>query len=148
MRSAWFPPFYLFSAILLVLSCASARAQDANAVCTPNFPLQTGQAQGWLGADAAYSIPLADGRDIWIFGDTLWGEHRVVNGNTPQTVRNSIGISTCEKGQWKLDYVIRKDAQGQPADFFHAQHPNTWYWALDGVVVGRDLWVTLLCVRN
>jgi hypothetical protein len=104
--------------------------------------------QGWLGADAAYSIPLPDGRDVWIFGDTLYGEHRIVNNNIPAMVRNSIGISTCQQGRWKLDYVIRKDAQGRAADFFKAQHPNTWYWAMDGFVSGKDLWVTLLCVRN
>jgi len=141
-------PTLVLAGILAVFLVGRSALADESKPCTPEFPLQHGMAQGWLGADAAYSIPLADGRDVWIFGDTLWGEHRVVNGNTPQMVRNSIGISTCEKGQWKLDYVIRKDAQGQPADFFHAQHPNTWYWALDGFVVGRDLWVTLLCVRN
>lgn len=116
--------------------------------CTPNFPLEQGKPLGWLGADAAYSIPLPDGRDIWIFGDTLYGTHRVVNGNTPQMVRNSIGISTCDAGKWHLQYVLRKDAAGHPRDFFTAQHPHTWYWALDGFVAGHDLWVTLLCLRN
>jgi hypothetical protein len=132
---------------VVLLLCANAFAQGADARCTPEFPLQTGQPQGWLGADAAYSIPLADGRDLWIFGDTLYGAERVVEGNVPKMVRNSVGVSTCHDGQWKLDYAIRRDAQGEPADFFHAQHPNTWYWALDGFRVGRDVWVTLLCVR-
>lgn len=130
------------------MACHCALAQAAAPPCTPNFPLQQGMAQGWLGADAAYSIPLRDGRDVWIFGDTLYGEQRVVRDKTPVMVRNSIGISTCQNGRWKLDYVIRKNAEGHAADFFKAQHPNTWYWALDGFVSGNDLWVTLLCVRN
>ena len=54
---------------------------------------------GGLGADAAYSIPLKDGRDLWIFGDTLEGAQRVVQQNTPVMVRNSIGVSTCEAGK-------------------------------------------------
>jgi len=60
--------------------------------CMPAFPLDP----SWQGADAAYSIPLPDGRDIWIFGDTLYGEKRglLPNGD-PLMVRNSIGISTC-----------------------------------------------------
>jgi hypothetical protein len=130
------------------LACGCAVAHAAKPPCTPEFPLQHGMAQGWLGADAAYSIPLSDGRDVWIFGDTLFGEQRAIHGNIPTMVRNSIGVSTCLDGHWKLDYVIRKDAQGHAADFFKAQHPNTWYWALDGFVSGKDLWVTLLCVRN
>jgi hypothetical protein len=137
-----------------VLACifllnASAHAASSHSACTPKFNLEQGKAMGWLGADAAYSIPLADGRDVWIFGDTLYGDKRVVHGDNPQMVRNSIGISTCDSdGRWNLTYVIRKDADGRPHDFFHARLPNTWYWALDGFVAGRDIWVTLLCVRN
>jgi hypothetical protein len=118
--------------------------------CTPSFPFQ----DGWLGADAAYSIPLSDGRSVWIFGDTLYGDKRVVVGNEPRMVRNSIGISRCDdKGQWSLRYVIRHGEDGKPRDFFQAQvlrprAANTWYWALDGFVHEKDLWVTLLCVRN
>ena len=139
--------------LLFALSCAAlpgsrAWAASPDSACTPNFTLQQGQPLGWLGADAAYSIPLPDGRDVWIFGDTLYGEKRVVNGDTPQMVRNSIGISTCKAGHWNLTYVIRKDAQGHPQSFFPPRVANTWYWALDGFVSGRDLWVTLLCVRN
>ncbi len=134
--------------LLLMMASYCAFAHAAKPLCTPEFPLQHGVTQGWLGADAAYSIPLPDGRDVWIFGDTLYGEQREVHDNTPSMVRNSIGISTCRQGRWKLDYAIRKDAEGRVADFFKAQHPNTWYWAMDGFVSGNDVWVTLLCVRN
>ncbi len=139
--------------LLAVFFCCAflasqAWAAGADSACTPRFPLQFGQSQGWLGADAAYSIPLPDGRDVWIFGDTLYGAKRVVNGNDPKMVRNSIGISTCKAGQWKLTYVIRQDSEGRPQSFFTPRLPNTWYWALDGFVSGRDLWVTLLCMRN
>jgi len=137
----------LSAACLLLFAGSRALAAENDSACTPEFPLEHGRTYGWLGADAAYSIPLADGRDVWIFGDTLYGRHRVVNGTTPQMVRNSIGISTCRHGRWHLKYAIRKDAQGHPVSFFEPQHPNTWYWALDGFVAGRDLWVTLLCVR-
>jgi len=138
---------FLFGLLLAALSSAGARAAGLNATCTPNFPLQTGLQQGWLGADAAYSIPLSNGRDLWIFGDTLDGAQRIVHGNDPEMVRNSIGVSTCTAGRWKIRYVIRRDEQGKLVDFFHARHPHTWYWALDGFRVGADVWVTLLCVR-
>lgn len=130
------------------LTAQPAQAQGRDAACTPSFPLEQGKPLGWLGADAAYSIPMPDGRDVWIFGDTLYGKQRIVNGDTPQMVRNSIGISTCVNGQWTLNYVIRRDAEGRPQDFFRARLPHTWYWALDGFVSGHDLWVTLLCLRN
>jgi hypothetical protein len=112
--------------------------------CEPSFPL----AQGWQGADAAYSMPLDDRRDLWIFGDTLYGDERKVVGDAPRMVRNTVGISTCKDGHWKIDYTIRRGADGKFLDFFPSQHKDAWYWALDGALHGDDLWVTLLCVRN
>jgi hypothetical protein len=131
---------------LFLLTCVAAlHAQAKPAIdCTPSFSFK----DSWWGADAAYSIPLPDGRSVWIFGDTLYGDRRVVEGNEPRMVRNSIGISTCNDRGWKVDYVIRKGDKGQPLDFFQAQHKDTWYWALDGFVYKNDLWVTLLCMRN
>lgn len=137
----------LFAMLLVGLPGVRAQAAGADARCTPSFPAEKGQEHGWLGADAAYSIPLEDGRDLWIFGDTLEGVKRVVHGNDPVMVRNSIGVSTCAAGRWKIRYVLRRGVDGKPEDFFHAQHPHTWYWALDGFRSGADVWVTLLCVR-
>lgn len=132
---------------LSVLFCAAPLyAQEKSSVeCTPNFPFK----DSWWGADAAYSIPLPDGRSVWIFGDTLYGDRRVVERSEPRMVRNSIGISTCDdRSGWKINYVMRHDDKAQLLDFFQAQHKGTWYWALDGFFHKNDLWVTLLCVRN
>lgn len=141
-----------FSFALLVFAMiagsVSASAASISAVCTPSFPLEKHRTTGWLGADAAYSIPLDHGRDLWIFGDTLYGKQRLVQNKIPVMVRNSIGISTCDAhGRWAIQHIIRHDAQGKPQDFFTAQHPQTWYWAMDGFRNGNDLWITLLCVR-
>jgi hypothetical protein len=133
-------------AFLLFSCAASLYAQNKPTIdCTPSFPFK----QSWWGADAAYSIPLPDGRSVWIFGDTLYGDRRAMVGNEPRMVRNSIGVSTCnDRDGWKIEYFIRRGDVGQPHDFFQPQHKNTWYWALDGFVYKNDLWVTLLCVRN
>jgi hypothetical protein len=134
--------------LFLILMCASAWGAGRDTQCTPRFPLEHGVIAGWLGADAAYSILLPGGADVWIFGDTLYGKHRVVHGNAPVMVHNSIGISTCSaNGHWHIRYFIRKDATGHPVSFFTPQHPHAWYWAMDGFHTGHDLWITLLCVR-
>ncbi len=138
----------IFIAIALsLLSCvAPLYAQGGSSVeCTPSFPFK----DSWWGADAAYSIPLPDGRSVWIFGDTLYGDRRVVERTEPRMVRNSIGVSTCDDHEgWKISYIIRRGDKGQPEDFFHAQHKNTWYWALVGFFYQYDLWVTLLSMRD
>lgn len=129
--------------LLLILVRPSLHAESTP--CTPSFSFN----QGWWGADAAYSIPLADGRSIWIFGDTLYGDKRVVTGNEPRMVRNSIGVSRCAaQGDFRVDYVMRHGPDGAPQDFFQAQTKGTWYWPLDGFSHGKDWWVTLLCMRT
>ncbi|HZP00992.1 MAG TPA: DUF4185 domain-containing protein [Terriglobia bacterium] len=133
-----------FIAFLFALSVTASAAPPDFQNCVPSFPLKG----GWLGADAAYSIPLPDGRVVWIFGDTLYGKTRSVKGTVPRMVRNSVGISTCHDGRWKIDYTIRKDPKGRHLDFFEAANHRYWYWALDGFFVKDALWVSLLRVRD
>lgn len=122
-----------------------ALAQTQHVDCTPSFALVA----PWQGADAAYSIPLTDGRDVWIFGDTLYGPKREVTGQEPAMVHNSIGISTCKNGKFDIRYSIKRDAKGGFDSFFKPQkNDGSYYWALDGVVHNNELWITLLCVRN
>ncbi len=117
--------------------------------CTPQFPLEKGKALGWEGADAAYSIPLLDGRDVWIFGDTLYGTNREVLGHDPRQVHNSLGISTCDaQGNWHIKYTVKHDAAGHAESYFSPADPQHWYWAMDGFYAHGDLWVTLLCIRH
>ncbi|HEY4010622.1 MAG TPA: DUF4185 domain-containing protein [Acidobacteriaceae bacterium] len=116
--------------------------------CDASFPLQSGKQLGWQGADAAYSVPLPGGRDVWIFGDTLYGPERRVVGQTPRMVHNSLGISTCRDGQWHLQYVLKHDASGNALSYFSPADPTHWYWAMSGFYANGDLWVTLLCIRH
>lgn len=136
----------VLAAIAALLCVATACASPTP--CNASFARETGRQFGWQGADAAYSIPLPDGRDIWIFGDTLYGAERVVNGNDPRMVHNSLGISTCKHGHWSIHYVLRRDAEGRPVSFFSPADQAHWYWALDGFCANGDLWVTLLCIRH
>lgn len=130
--------------LLLVSGLAMAR-ESKHFDCTPSFPMH----DPWFGADAAYSIPLEDGRDVWIFGDTLYGDKRQVTGNDPRMVHNTIGVSTCKNGAWNIDYTVKHDAKGNADSFFKPQkNDGTYYWALDGVAYKNELWITLVCVRN
>jgi hypothetical protein len=130
---------------LFLLALGAAALPLPAKECVPSFPPQ-GE---WLGADAAYSIPISGGRVVWIFGDTLYGKERVVKGDVPRMVRNSVGVSTCdpEKG-WSLEYTIRKGNDGTPLDFFESPSKAHWYWALDGFFHQDALYVSLLCVRD
>jgi hypothetical protein len=131
-------------AFVFIIAVGSMRASQ----CDASFPLESGKHLGWQGADAAYSVPLPDGRDVWIFGDTLYGPERHVVGQTPRMVHNSLGISTCKDGQWQIQYVVKHDASGDALSYFSPADSSHWYWAMDGFYANGDLWVTLLCIRH
>ena len=138
---------YAACATMLLAISALAHAQNSSP-CSPSFPLETGGgALAWQGADVGSSIHLPDGRDVWLFGDTLYGPKRVVTGNDPKMVRNSIGISTCKDGKWHLDYVVKHDKARNAQSYFEPSDPKTWYWPIDGFFANGDLWVSMLCVR-
>ncbi len=48
--------------------CLSEPAPDLDA----RFDPRTGDTGDWLGADCAASLPLGDGRVLWLFNDTFW----------------------------------------------------------------------------
>jgi hypothetical protein len=132
-------------ALMVLFVPLLASAESTHFDCTPSFPRQA----PWQGADAAYSIPLQDGRVVWIFGDTLYGDKREVNGNDPRMMHNTLGISTCNNGTWRIEYAIKRGAKGEFDSFFKPQRDDgTYYWALDGVEYKHELWITLVCVRN
>jgi hypothetical protein len=134
--------YFIYFIAIFIFSTISAFSADKP--CTPHFSAT----QVWQGADAAYSIPLPDGRSVWIFGDTIYGSERKLDGAEPRMVRNSTAVSTCKDGNFAIDYVIRKSGSGKPLDFFQSRNRNTWYWALDGFYHDKSLYMTLLCLRN
>ena len=143
-----FPQFLARLSFLFTFLVAFLGATAHAAGCPASFQLEKGGPLSWQGADAAYSIPLPGGRDVWIFGDTLYGPQRRVVGEDPRMVHNSLGISTCKDGHWQLKYVVKHDASGHALSYFSSAEPAHWYWALDGFYANGDLWVTLLCIRK
>ena len=135
-------------ALLFFVCCLPAFAAGSHEPTRlPTFPY----AQGWLGADDAYSIPLDGNRSIWLFGDTFVADSTATLRSQEKTmVHNSIGISTCrESSQCAMQYFWRKRRDPSRArGFFDTGVDNEWYWPLDGYRDGDVLYVSLLIVRT
>src|ERR1700677_1305140 len=95
---------------------ASARSQpaartNARGEAVPLFPYQN----GWLGADAAYSIPLGSGQSLWLFCDTFVGSRGArTRAQRTGMPRNSIGISQCDNQQCTMRYYWNRMYQPHP----------------------------------
>ncbi len=95
--------------------------------------------EGWLGADAAYSIPLDRTSTVWLFGDTFTGKQR-----EPKTmIHNSIGLRQCApEGGCSVSYWW-SGMHTQHASSFFKTPESDYYWPLDGLVYGQRLYVFL-----
>ena len=80
------------------------------------------QERGWLGSDAAHSIPLGDGRFLWLFGDTLIGTMargaRVVGA---EFIHNTIGIQEIRDSLPGTMRYYWETREGKSFDFFPPQ---------------------------
>src|ERR1700722_17825620 len=141
----------LFLAALLTiagfgLAARTATRPDANHSANSVSPQSSAglkYQQGWLGADDAYSIPLGDGRSLWVFGDTFIGATPdATRGPSSAFIRNSIAITSCAAGKCSIEYFWgHKD--GKPDSMFSIPGPD-WLWPMDGVVQDGTLYIGMM----
>jgi hypothetical protein len=127
-------------------ACAGLPGAGTDAAfCWPAFPYR----DGWLGADAAYSIPLSDSESVWLFGDTFVGEHGGTDRRGAAFVHNSIGVSRCRAGgRWQIDYAWGRGPDGAPRAFLERGEPDAWWWLFDGFLHAGRLYLGLLEVER
>lgn len=93
---------------------------------------------GWTGGDGTLSIRLADGRSVWLFGDTFLGHVRP-DGSRPLDspfIRNCLVVQDGETLTTRHGGTTT-----EPAAFLKPPDPEAWYWPGDGTVVGNRLQV-------
>jgi hypothetical protein len=137
---------------LLMLSQLSScggggKATTTSSTTTTTSPGASGlfpYAQGWLGADGAYSVSLGNGKSLWFFDDTFIGP-AAATSRTQSTafIHNSVGISTCSALNCTFQYYWRGMNTTSPGPVFAA--PGTdWYWAMDTFIYNGTLYIALM----
>lgn len=106
------------------------------------FPYQ----QGWLGADSAYSVPLGDGRSLWLLGDTFIGPPNATSRKQfSGFIRNSIAISTCTGRNCSFHYYWAGMNTKTPDSMFAAPGSSSdWLWPMDGFVYNGTLYLAFM----
>ncbi len=92
--------------------------------------LFTRYGNGWTGSDATYSLPLPDGRIMWMFGDTFLGTVKADRSREGAPfLRNSLVIQ--QGDELKTLYQMK---DGQPRAFVSPPREDEWYWPLDATI--------------
>jgi hypothetical protein len=100
---------------------------------------------GWAAADGTISIPLADGKVLWLFGDTIVNLPNADGSlrRNADFVRNSAILHDGATATTLLTGTAQ-DA----GDFLTPADPNEWYWPNHGIVEGDELILFMGRVRK
>lgn len=107
---------------------------------------------GWTGADGVYSIPLVENdrlssatpasRTFVTFSDTFIGNVNAQGNRSPDSylIRNSTAlIRGAAPDPQNIDFNFRTGGSGLAAPVFPNNPNSSWFWPVDGAVVGSDL---------
>ena len=101
------------------------------------------RSNGWVGADAIYSIPINTDRTLWFFGDTFVG--RVADGRRTNVamINNSVGVQTGRGAAAGVEFFYQRKADGKPAAWLEPVAGGGWLWPFGGVYGGGEAWMFL-----
>ncbi|MGK5630358.1 hypothetical protein [Streptomyces sp. URMC 123] len=86
---------------------------------------------GWTGGDSTYSLPLPDGRLLWIFSDTFLGPLNR-DGTRPTTAKLVNNSFVLQDGD-RLT-TITGGTRENPEAIMPPSAEDHWYWAGDGTI--------------
>ena len=100
----------------------------------------------WIGADAAYSIPLSDDRTLWLFGDTIIGDiHDGKRVNTKPFARNSIAIQQGkDPTSASIEFFWGAPQNSNPTPFIVPDDGQGWFWFSHGILTSGGLYLFLM----
>lgn len=99
---------------------------------------------GYLGADAALSVPLPDGRTLWLFGDTLLG---AMDGRirtwTGMPRNSAVVLSPGDTAPEKVEWILRGSVEGRHPGFLNLppEAGDQWFWPGTALCIGGELFV-------
>jgi hypothetical protein len=88
------------------------------------------RADGWIGADGAYSVALSPRRTLWLFSDTWVGKVRAGRRTDATIVNNTVGVQEGSKG--RLTYTVARGRDGKPSALIVPADGRGWFWLQAG----------------
>jgi hypothetical protein len=138
--------------IVATAGCVEPNGEPASAIAVtaaqwPRADALFHRNSRWLGSDGAYSIPLHDGRILWLFGDTLVATTPAHVRSEAAFVRNTVAIERATNPSTaSMRFYWRKTGTG-PASYF-PEDGARWFWPKHGIRLGRSLFVFLSRVET
>lgn len=102
----------------------------------------------WVGGDDAYSIPLADERRLWLFGDSFIARTPGGDRTGAAFINNSIAIQHgADPATAGMEFVWGGDGE-DPDAFFPAPGGGVYRWPGHGALIGDTLLLFFMLVHD
>jgi len=102
-----------------------------------------GAKQGWWGSDCAFSLPLGNGRVLWLFGDTFVHDHgNFKSRHGSSMINNSIAIQTGNllKDRQPLTFYWQRKNGGHQSFLVDESSPG-FLWPLSAAFVQKKIFI-------
>jgi hypothetical protein len=106
----------------------------------PLYDAMFQRTEGWTGADGAYSVPLGDGRILWLFSDTWVGRIGDKGHAGSAMINNSIAVQKRAEPNANLEFHYRT-AAGKPESMFLPAGRKGFLWLVSGAMTEKGLYV-------
>jgi len=117
--------------ILVPLLARAGAPVVKSAASAPDLDALFDRADGWIGADGAYSVAFSPKRTLWLFSDTWVGKIQDGRRTDATIVNNSVGVQ--EGIDKRVTYSVARGANGKPAALIVPADGRGWFWLQAGV---------------
>jgi hypothetical protein len=124
-------PWVIGCAALVPLLLGAGPPVVKSAAPAPDLDALFERADGWIGADGAYSVTLSPKRTLWLFSDTWVGKIRDGRRTDATIVNNSVGVQ--EGVGQRVIYSIARSPAGKPMALIVPADGRGWFWLQAGV---------------
>lgn len=103
---------------------------------------------GWIAADGALTVPLDNGKVLWLFGDSFTNDYNHATGTVPClfNVRSCGLLQPFNNWDWHATETILNDKKGTL--FNSDPTPNHFNWPAEGVAIGDTAYIYCINLKN
>lgn len=136
-----------FALIVLCLTSAAAEIPTP-AHSDDTFTVVFRQTNQWVAGDVATSVPLSDGRVLWLFGDSYIGQFEPASGTLPAlfNARNAAWLQSTNDPlhpQTLCNFGGQDKSLFRPPPAAGDSESRPWFWPASGFQMDRTVYVYL-----
>ncbi len=102
------------------------------------------RSSGWIASDGALSVPLSDGRTLWLMGDSHIDDYDETTGTIPLLfqVRNSALLQPASDWDWTNTQTLVGSSTGTKKSLFkEAKNDSVWLWPGNGIQIEDTVFI-------